>query len=299
MQSQVIVPLDGSTYAEAILPHALFFALQTQSVLTLLQVIMPPGEPEYAVPSIPDDWYDGEVMWTKNYLTTLATRLQAQGTRVQTQHVQGTSTGAAITSYAEQHSDVQLIALATHGRSAGGRLLLGSVAEDVFASAPTSLLLLHPPKDEHIPSGPITCASYQTIVVPLDGPALRERVLEQATTLALTCHASVLLVAFPPPLVEEEMRIDEIEKPLLRVPAHKEKKQTDFLADQAEQLRTSTGLTVQTVVTDGDPEAFIERFNGQHQHNLLIVTTRKQAGHKVMRFLHQSNVPVLFVAVER
>ena len=98
MQSQVIVPLDGSTYEEAILPHALFFALQSQSLLTLLRVIMPPGEPEYPVPYIPDDWYEGEVSWTKNYLTSLATRLQAQVARVHMQHVEGTFAGAAITS---------------------------------------------------------------------------------------------------------------------------------------------------------------------------------------------------------
>jgi nucleotide-binding universal stress UspA family protein len=297
MQSQVIVPLDGSAYAEAILPHALFFALQTQRVLILLRVIIPPGEPEYTVPYIPDDWYEGEVSWTKNYLTSLATRLQAQGASVQMQYLEGTFAGATITSYAEQHADVQLIALATHGRDAAGRLLLGSVAGDVFASAPTSLLLLHPPKDEQIPPGPITQASYQNIVVPFDGTALHERVLEQATTLALACHASVLLAAVPslPPL-EEEIIVDEIEEPLQRVPAHEEKKQADFLADQAEQLHSSTGLTVQTAVIDGDPEAFIERFYGQNQQHLLIVTTRKQAEHKVMRFLHQSDVPVLFVA---
>ncbi len=199
MQSQVLVPLDGSTYAEAILSHALFFALQTQSILTLLRVILPPGEPEYPAPYIPDDWYEGEVSWTNSYLTILATRLQAQGARVQTQYLEGTFAGAVINSYAEQHADVQLIALATHGRGAGGRLLLGSVAQDVFASAPTSLLLLHPPKDEHIPPGPITHASYQTIVVPLDGIVSSERVLEQATTLAQASNASVLLVADPPP----------------------------------------------------------------------------------------------------
>jgi len=298
MQSQVIVPLDGSANAEAILPHALFFAQQTQSLLTLLRVIMPPGEPAYTVPYIPDDWYAGEVMWTKNYLTSLASRLQAPGVRVQTQYLEGTFCGAAINSYAEQHSDVQLIALATHGRGAGGRLLLGSVAGDVYASAPTSLLLLHPPQDEQLPSGPIRGATYQTIVVPLDGTELSERVLEQATTLALACNASVLLVAvLPLPLLEEEILVDEIEEPLQRVPAHEEKKQTDFLTDQAEQLRSSTGLTVETAVTEGNPEAFIERFYGQKQPNLLIVTTRKQAEHKVMRFLHQSNVPVLFIAV--
>jgi len=285
MQSQVIVALDGSTEAEAILPHALFIALQTQSVLTLLRVIMPPGEPEYVAQYIPDDWYEGEVSWTKNYLAGLATRRQAQGARVHIQHVEGTSAGAAISSYAAQYADVQLIALATHGRSAGGRLLLGSVAGDVFASAPTSLLLLHPPKDRQLPPGPITQASYQTIVVPLDGMVGSERVLQQATRLALASHASVLLVADPPPpLLEQQVRAQE------------EMKEADFLADQAEQVRSSTGLTVQTAFTKGDPEAFIERLQGQYRQQLLIVTTRQQAEHKVMSFLHQSNVPVLFVA---
>jgi nucleotide-binding universal stress UspA family protein len=136
MQSQVLVPLDGSTYAEAVLPHALFFAQQTQSVLTLLRVIMPPGELEYAVPYIPDDWYVGEVSWTKNYLSTLATRLQTQGVQVQMRHLEATSASTAILSYTEQRSDVRLIALATHGRGFGGRLLFGSDAANVFASAP-------------------------------------------------------------------------------------------------------------------------------------------------------------------
>ncbi len=54
---------------------------------------------------------------------------------------------------------------------------------------------------------------------------------------------------------------------------------------------------VQTAFTDGEPEAFIARLQGQDRHNLLIVTTRQQAEQKVMRFLHQSNVPVLFVAL--
>src|SRR6266568_3028388 len=248
-------------------------------------LILPPGEPEYVAQYIPDDWYEGEVSWTKNYLAGLATRLQAQGARVHIQHVEGTSAGAAISSYAAQYADVQLIALATHGRSAGGRLLLGSVAGGVLASAPTSLLLLHPPKDRQLPPGPITQASYQTIVVPLDGMVGSERVLQQASRLALASHASVLLVADPPPpLLEQQVRAQE------------EMKEADFLADQAEQVRSSTGLTVQTAFTKGDPEAFIEHLQEQYRQHLLIVTTRQQAEHKVMSFLHQSTVPVLFVA---
>ena len=88
MQSQVIVSLDGSTNAETVLPHALFLALQTQSALTLLRVIMSPGEPGYLYQYIPGDWYAGEVSWTKNYLAGLATRLQPQGADVHIHHVE-------------------------------------------------------------------------------------------------------------------------------------------------------------------------------------------------------------------
>ena len=285
MQSQVIVALDGSTEAEAILPHALFIALQTQSVLTLLRVIMPPDEPGYGAQYIPDDWYAGEVSWTKNYLAGLATRLQGQGARVHIQHVEGTFAGAAINSYAAQHAGVQLIALATHGRSAGGRLLLGSVAGDVLASAPTSLLLLHPPKDRQLPPGPITQASYQTIVVPLDGMVGSERVLQQATRLALASHASLLLVADPPPPLHDQ-----------QVRAQEEMREAGLLEEQAERLRAGSGLAVRTSYTDGDPQTFIERLQLESRQPLLIVTTRATAEHKVMRFLHQSTVPVLFVA---
>lgn len=268
MQTQVLVPLDGSTNAEMILPHALLLAQQTHSLLTLLRVIVPPMEPAYTVQYIPDDWYGSEVSWTRNYLSSLADRLQGQGVRVQAQYMEYVAASNAITSYAEQHPDVRLIALATHGRDAGGRLFLGSVAENVFASAPTSLLLLHPPKDAQLLSGPISRASYQTIVVPLDGTALSERVIEPATTLALRDHASLLLVSVPPSSI--------------------------FEADKAEQLHTSTGLTVQTAIADRDPEAFIERLAQENQQKLLIVTTREQAELEVMRFLHQSNMPVLF-----
>ena len=286
MQSQVIVPLDGSTEAEAILPHALLFALQTQSVLTLLRVIMPPGEPEYHVPYIPDDWFEGEVRWTKRYLSGLATRLEAQGARVRTEHMEGVYAGATISSYAAQHPGVQLIALATHGRSAGGRLLLGSVAGDVFASAPTSLLLLHPLEDAQLPPGSIAQASYQTIVVPLDAMVSSERVLEQASSLALACQASLLLVADPPPpLLDQQVRAQE------------EIMEAGYLEEQAKRLRSGTGLSVRTAFTDGDREIFIERLQGEPRQPLLIVTARQQSERKVMRFLHQRNVPVFFVAL--
>src|SRR5437764_13298980 len=98
---------------------------------------------------------------------------------------------------------VQLIALTTQGRSAAGRAIFGSVAEQVFASVPTSLLLLHPPKGEQTASGPIVSTSYQTIIVLLDGSVEAERALHQATSLAQACQTTLVLVAVPPRPGEE------------------------------------------------------------------------------------------------
>ena len=89
--------------------------------------------------------------------------------------------------------------------------------------------------------------------------------------------------------------VDDIVEPVQSVPEQEEQKRADFLENQAEQLRTDTGLTVATAVDDGNPTTFIERFFDKHQKHLLIVATREQAERKVMGFLHRSNAPVLFL----
>ena len=133
-------------------------------------------------------------------------------------------------------------------------------------------------------------------MVPLDGSEPGKQALKRATTLAQDCHASLLLVApLPAHLVEEEVLVDDIVGPVQRGHDYEAKKRSDFLEGQAEQLRTDTGLTVETAVDDGNPMTFIERFFGKQQQHLLIVTTREQAERKVMGFLHLSNAPVLFL----
>jgi uncharacterized protein DUF4126 len=67
MQSQVIVPLDGSASAEAILPHALLFAQQRQCILTLLQIVTPSDLPGATDKVMPDNWSEGEVLSTQRY----------------------------------------------------------------------------------------------------------------------------------------------------------------------------------------------------------------------------------------
>src|SRR5438309_4305840 len=283
MQSQVIVPLDGSASAEAILPHALLFAQRGQSILTLLQIGTPSGLPGVRDRMIPDNWSEGEEIWGQDYLTALVRRLQSSGVTLQTRHPEAALAEQAIVSYSKHQPQVQLIALTTQGRSAAGRALFGSLAEQVFASVSTSLLLLHPPKGEQTGSGPIVSASYQTIIVLLDGSVAAERALHQATSLAQEFSATLVLVAVPP-RPGEEIYIAEGEQPI-----------SDSPEEKAQLLRTTTGLRVETATATKDPEAFIERISGHGPNNLLVVATREQALYGAEKFLRHRNVPVLLL----
>ncbi len=295
MQSQVIVPLDGSASAEAILPHALLFAQRRRSILTLLQIVTPSSLPGVSDRMIPDNWYEGEEIWGQDYLAAMVRRLQSSGVTVQTRHPEAALAGQAIVSYTKHQPQAELIALTTHGRNAAGRALFGSVAEQVFASVSTSLLLLHPAKGEHTASGPIVSTSYQTIIVLLDGSVGAERALNQATSLAQECRATLVLVAVPP-RPGEEIFIAEEELPISGETAQEALKSADSLEDKAQLLRTTTGLRVETATATREPEAFIERISGHGQRNLLVVATREQALYGAEKFLRHRNVPVLLLA---
>jgi len=233
---------------------------------------------------IPDNWSEGEEIWGQDYLASMVRRLQSSGVTVQTRHPEASLAGQAIVSYTKHQPQTQLIALTTHGRSAAGRALFGSVAEQVFASVSTSLLLLHPPKGEHTAPGPIVSTSYQTIIVLLDGSVGAELALNQATSLGQECRATLVLVAVPPRPGEEIFIADE-EQPI-----------SDSLEDKAHLLRTTTGLRVETATATKEPEAFIERISGHRPNDLLVVATREQALYGAEKFLRHRNVPVLLLA---
>src|SRR5256886_15653806 len=109
MQSQVIVPLDGSASAEAILPHALLFAQRGQSILTLLQIVTPSGLPGGRDRMIPANWCEGEEIWGQDYLEALVRRLQSSGVTVQTRPPEAALAEQAIVSYTQQQPQVPLI----------------------------------------------------------------------------------------------------------------------------------------------------------------------------------------------
>ena len=92
-----------------------------------------------------------------------------------------------------------LIVMTTHGRGPLSRFWLGSVADELVRRTTTPILLVRP--QEKAPDL-TTEPELRHILIPLDGSALAEKVLESAVALGSLLQADYMLVRIYGPLVD-------------------------------------------------------------------------------------------------
>lgn len=147
MFKRILVPLDGSKFAEAALPQAQMLAECSGSdgSIELLRVAVHPSSYVYvADPTALANLYDSDLAHCQDYLKQVASRLTETAlTPVSTAVLEG-PVADAVLDYAET-SGADLIVMSTHGRSGMERWLLGSVAEKVVRGAKMPVLLVRPP----------------------------------------------------------------------------------------------------------------------------------------------------------
>ena len=136
---KILVPLDGSTLAEAAIAKAVELAkISPTASLLLLRAA--------EAPVFASDQIEAQVETVRGaeeYLESVAARVKEAGFDNVTTSVWYGPAAPAIVEAAEI-SKVDLIVMSTHGRSGLGRLLLGSVAESVLRGSRTPILLLRP-----------------------------------------------------------------------------------------------------------------------------------------------------------
>jgi len=152
MYKKIAVCLDGSVLAEQVLPYAAELALRCGSAVVLLRAV---SEPVFASPGIPgsagapivtsgmERQVERGVDEAEAYLKSVAGRLlDEHGINAERITALGPA-GQAIVDYATAN-EVELIAIATHGRSGPGRVLFGSVADHVTRQSRLPILLVRP-----------------------------------------------------------------------------------------------------------------------------------------------------------
>lgn len=323
--NRLLVPLDGSRLAEMALPHAVRLAQATSSELTLLQVVMPfvlydpMGTGIVPSPAAWDAW-DEEPARAREYLRGVADVLRKQGVSADTIVLEGEA-AAAIVEYTRQHPEVQMIAMATHGRSGIRRWIMGSVAERVLHSTPVPLLMVRAEgKVTSVADGPMDPAAsavptsssvsahkeprYRTIMVPLDGSRFAEQALEEAQVLAAWFDATLLLVSVVSPIEYVESSAgsgiplwidnaeDEHAASMIR-----------YLSGVAERLRDK-GLKVQPEVVPGNPAEEILHKSEAGRADLIVMSSHGRSGLQslwmgsvALKVVRAAGVPVLLLRV--
>ncbi len=140
----LLCTLDGSPFAEAILPHAKTFAEATGLTMALLSVAVPQAmsmAPFGAEALLVDNSaLDVEEAGRREYLERIAAECPA-GTIVHA--VSDMSISRAIID-AASHTSAGALAIATHGRGGFKRMVLGSVADEVIRHTNSPVLVYRP-----------------------------------------------------------------------------------------------------------------------------------------------------------
>jgi nucleotide-binding universal stress UspA family protein len=147
MYKKILVPLDGSDLAEAVVPHARAVAQSLGAEIVLLRVLVAhiPDHPPTMGQFFPDAIAREEELAQQHiqeYLERVAMPLQASGIRVSCK-IRAGRVADAILDIADE-SGVDLIAMSTHGRSGLSRWLIGSVANKVVHGTKVPVLIVRP-----------------------------------------------------------------------------------------------------------------------------------------------------------
>jgi nucleotide-binding universal stress UspA family protein len=194
---RVMVCLDRSEAAEAVLPLATYLARLDSAPMTLLHVLegLPDGAAVRATDAI--EWEVAR-QEARSYLDSLSNRAVEVGVEAQCLIAEGSAAHAVAASAAELDAD--LLVLSTSGESGPDAWSLGGTAQKILALGRAAMLVV-PSHDRQ----PVPHVPPRRILVPLDGSLRGESVLPTAIRLARADRSEIVLVHVVPDPVRTEV----------------------------------------------------------------------------------------------
>jgi len=268
--NSILVPLDGSTFAEAALPIALRFARDAKATLALVAVL----EDEWVqAGSWPADALRVEL---EEYLEGVVRKLGEHDVPRVTIAVADGPVARTLENYAAGEG-VRFIVMSTHGRGAVNRAWLGSVADHVVRHVAIPVVLVRPPEppSESLGEAP----PFRAMLVPLDGSSRAEGVLEWVVRIAQPARSECrLLTVVPPPPRFTTPYLPHAAREVRESLECGRERAEKYLVGAAQRLREA-GLAVTTKVEVGiRPAAGILRAADDPTVDLVAIATHGRSG---------------------
>ena len=141
---RILVPLDGSALAERSLHAAVTLARLDGAAVTLLRIVPSAHSPGSQLQSPLGPASHAAVTEAQTYLNSLVPTLRESNLGILPKVLIADDVAGAILQTTESH-EIDLIAIATHGRGALARVATGSVADRLMRESAISTLVVHPP----------------------------------------------------------------------------------------------------------------------------------------------------------
>jgi nucleotide-binding universal stress UspA family protein len=271
----VLVPLDGSRLAEAVLPIARGLAAKLGATITLLHVI------EHDAPeTIHGEPHLMTVASAESYLARVAADLRASGATVEI-HVHD-NPEKSVSESLKEHADElnpDLLLMASHGSGGVRGFLFGGLAQQVLRRSRRPLLMVHAREAESDAADRVW--RCETVAVAIGPNGEGEAALPAAAAIARGFGAAIQLIRAAPTLgtLDAErgasaMLVPGATRALLEIEADQAREHLDALAARV----TALGVTARIAIVRGDPAAATVAEAERSHAGLLAVATHGKAG---------------------
>jgi nucleotide-binding universal stress UspA family protein len=301
MFSPILVPLDGSLLAECSLSHMLAIVRSFDADVTLIHML---EKKETDSSAHMFDLLDWQIKKTEAslYLEKTKARFNESDLHIQ-MVVQEGLVAEGITEYAQDHG-VKLIILSSHGNSGLARWGISNIAQKIILSAPTSVFVIRAQQLDVQADEPPAMASYQRILVPLDGSQRAEHVLPIVGQLAHFHGSKIHLVqVIQTPEMARHLPLTHEDIELSNRIVERNREEAEHYLELAKSRSYLDGLTVHVhLFTSDNAAAELHRVAEQEQVDLVVLNAHGYSGHSgwplgsmVNNFIMYSHLPILIV----
>lgn len=296
--NKILVPLDGSAFSEMASVYAAGLVKNQEVELILLHVLAS-GRREFL--EAEHDYLDRRAE-TINAVIEAQTELGAPKPKIKKELVIGHPADEILGFI--RNSGINLIAMATHGRSGISSLVMGSVANRIVRESRIPVLLVRPRKGKEADQDTNVT---RKVLIPLDGSKLGESVVSLVQTFISQfgdeqSEIILLSVCEPSPVQSGYSVVVSEAAQAAAVKAFKHELEAKQYLYELAGLVRNDGFNVSTEIVTGDPaEKIIEKAR-KNRVNLIAMATHGRSGITRMAYgsvaeavIYRTKTPILLI----
>jgi|LDZT01.1.fsa_nt_gi nucleotide-binding universal stress UspA family protein len=272
MFEHILLPLDGSSLAELVLPHAVALSEAFNSKLTLLRVIYKDNDEEQNNIVNPMAWQIKKSE-AEAYLKSVHNHLAEVNVDSEIKIMEG-KPAQQIIDFA-QNEGVELIIMSSHGSSGVSAWNINSTVQKVLLRAFVPVMIIRAYQEQ---AGSLTGLKYQRLFLPLDGSKRAECILPMAKSISSAQDSKVFLthIIEEPRLPRQTPVSDEVKNIIEQLKDLNFKEANTYLAQLKEQFEPDRAETI--IESSEKPSITMHNIIDREQIDLVMLSAHGYSG---------------------